>query len=402
MSRAKLPLATIIKTAAKVMDKPRYGASLAMLQADRFMNTIHPRPQGRGGKIRQVSIRITDLCNLRCHTCGQWGDRGYLHDQTLAQLKKREVSPDRYIELLRDLHAKGHRPGVYLWGGEPMLYQGAIDVLEEAASLGMPCSIATNGSRLTDFAERLVAAPLLVVQVSVDGPTAEIHNASRPSAAGTQDNFTTVNQGIDALTELKRRRGKKLPLIASLCTINRRNYDRLVDVYHAFKNKVDVAVFYLAWWIDRQSADAHTVDFTDRFGFEPNRHLGWIGDWRPPDVAVLSDQLTQLVNLSGRSGGPAVVILPQLTTVDQLNTYYTDHSARFGYNRCVSIYSNVEINSNGDLSPCRDYHDYVIGNVKEKTITELWNTPAYTKFRHSLTSRGLMPVCTRCCGLMGY
>ena len=61
----------------------------------------------------------------------------------------------------------------------------------------------------------------------------------------------------------------------------------------------------------------------------------------------------------------------------------------------------MEVNSNGDLSPCRDYHDYVVGNIKEATITELWNSPAYRKFRQSLATEGLMPVCSRCCGLDG-
>ena len=62
----------------------------------------------------------------------------------------------------------------------------------------------------------------------------------------------------------------------------------------------------------------------------------------------------------------------------------------------------VEGDSNGDLSPCRDYHDYVVGNLKEATITELWNSEAYRRFRRSLAEDGLMPVCSRCCGLMGY
>ena len=60
------------------------------------------------------------------------------------------------------------------------------------------------------------------------------------------------------------------------------------------------------------------------------------------------------------------------------------------------------MDSNGDLSPCRDYHDYVVGNLKDATITELWNSRAYRDFRRSLATEGLMPAWTRCCGLMGY
>ena len=82
---------------------------------------------GAGARIRQVSLRLTDLCNLRCHTCGQWGDNGYLLGQPMAELMRSEVTPERYIELLQDLVRHGHRPGVYLWGGEPMLYRGLVD-----------------------------------------------------------------------------------------------------------------------------------------------------------------------------------------------------------------------------------------------------------------------------------
>ena len=101
------------------------------------------------------------------------------------------------------------------------------------------------------------------------------------------------------------------------------------------------------------------------------------------------------------SRGPGVVIVPHLTGARELERYYTDHGATFGHNRCTSIYRAVEVNANGDMSPCRDYHDYVVGNVKTHTITELWNGDAYRRFRRSLHHDGLMPVCARCCGLMG-
>ncbi len=101
-------------------------------------------------------------------------------------------------------------------------------------------------------------------------------------------------------------------------------------------------------------------------------------------------------------GAPAVTILPHLESAVELESYYTDHNANFGYRECISIYQVAEVDSNGDLSPCRDYHDYVVGNIKDKPISELWNNGAYQKFRSSLRKEGLMPVCKRCCGLMGY
>ena len=61
---------------------------------------------------------------------------------------KSELPKERYIELLRDLKANGHRPILYFWGGEPMLYGGLMDIIEEGARLGMPPTLGTNGTLL--------------------------------------------------------------------------------------------------------------------------------------------------------------------------------------------------------------------------------------------------------------
>lgn len=403
MSQSWIPISTILKTAAKVLERPSYAKNLAMIQVDRFVRNIAPSSSsGQANRIRQLSIRITDLCNLRCHTCGQWGDQGFLKELPIAQLRKQEVKPDRYIELLHDLKKSGHTPSVYLWGGEPMLYDGSVEIIEEAAKLGMPPSIATNSTGLARHAERLVDAPMFLAQISVDGPDGSVHNACRPGANPSVDNFASIINAMDKIIALRKERGQRLPLIASLTTINNLNYNRLVDVYETFRDKVDVCVFYPAWWIDMESADRHAEDFEERFGFRPEKHYGWVGDWRPPDYATLSNQLKQLLERGASMKGPAVTIVPPVWEVKDLEVYYTDHSARFGYDKCNHIYTAAEINSNGDMSPCRDYHDYVVGNVKESTVTEIWNSDSYKKFRKSLSEKGLMPVCTRCCGLMGY
>jgi radical SAM protein with 4Fe4S-binding SPASM domain len=96
------------------------------------------------------------------------------------------------------------------------------------------------------------------------------------------------------------------------------------------------------------------------------------------------------------------LMYPRLKNREQVKSYYEDHNAVFGYNQCVSIYMTMEVDSNGDVSLCRDYHDYVVGNVKTDLVKDIWHGEAARKFRSSIASDGLMPVCTRCCGLMGY
>ena len=117
---------------------------------------------------------------------------------------------------------------------------------------------------------------------------------------------------------------------------------------------------------------------------------------------TLNKQLAEVQRRSKGWNNPPVNIIPNVAGVDNLREYYTNHESTFGYNQCISIYQAVELDSNGDMSPCRDYHDYIVGNVRDHTITELWNSEAYRRLRASLHTEGLMPSCTRCCGLMGY
>jgi radical SAM protein with 4Fe4S-binding SPASM domain len=282
-----------------------------------------------------------------------------------------------------------------------MLYDGIVDVIEGASDLRLPVSIATNGTRIAASADRLVKAPLFLLQLSIDGPSADLHNRIRPSA-GTGDNFKEINTALRRVNHARQSLGSNLPLIASLTVISRYNFRNLVDIYDTFRHKVDLFVFYLSWWIDSEQACSHEKDFKNRFGFLPRKHWGWVGDWKPDDYQMLAHQLEELRSRSRSWSAPPVTIIPPILGKGNLETYYTNHESRFGFDQCVSIYQAVEVNSNGDLSPCRDYHDFVVGNIKNATISQLWNAPEYRRFRKSLSTEGLMPVCSRCCGLMGY
>ena len=68
-----------------VIRHPWIAARLAALQLDKWLfSALHPRASsGQAGRIRQVGVRITDRCNLRCETCGQWGAGGFMHGQDL-------------------------------------------------------------------------------------------------------------------------------------------------------------------------------------------------------------------------------------------------------------------------------------------------------------------------------
>ena len=393
----------IIKGVPPLIRHPWIFKKLALLQAGKWLLAQRPAKLsgGRAGPIRQLSVRITERCNLRCRTCGQWGERGYLRHLPAGRVGEQEVDLKGHLEVLEDLASRGWRPLYYLWGGEPFLYPDLVELVERSTRLGLPTSLATNGTGLADAAGALAGAPLFLAQISVDGPTAGLHNRLRPSA-GLGDNFATLERGLESLIRARRDRGGSLPLIASLTVISKENVAYLTDIYRTFKDRVDLFVFYLSWWIDEPGLEAHRLDFNRRFGFEPALPGGWVGDWRAVDHQLIADQLRSLRAASKGWSDPAAIVIPPIFEAEDLRSYYHDHGNDFGYSRCLSIYQAAEIGPDGKVSPCRDYHDYVVGSIKETPLTALWNSEPYRKFRLSLARDGLMPVCTRCCGLMGY
>jgi radical SAM protein with 4Fe4S-binding SPASM domain len=321
--------------------------------------------------------------------------------KSIKELRQRELPLEVYSNFVDQVRAAGFSPLWYIWGGEPMMYPGLFDLLRKIGSYGMPVTMVSNGSGV---AKRLgeIMDTCKILWLSLDGPDAETHNGARPGTNATADNFASVCSAMESLHAEKRRRKTPFPLVMPITVVNRYNVDRLVDIYRLASQLADAHIFYLSWWIDEPSAEAHTADFKRRFGFEPYTHTGWQGDWKDFDYELVHDRLQEMRSLSRRRENCPVMVFPNLESPEQIRRYYTEHQATFGFRQCVSIYMCMEVNSNGDVSLCRDYHDYVIGNIARDPLTSMWNGKAACKFRQSVSTEGLMPVCTRCCGLMGF
>lgn len=407
------PLYLAIQELAKIMtnDWATFSTIASLQLAKETFGLRHPQgaTHGKGDDVRHISLRITDMCNLRCHTCGQWGDNGYLLDKSLKEMRQNEVPVDVYKRMVDEVVEAGWSPVWYIWGGEPMMYKGLIELLYYISERKMPIMMVSNSTHMLDHVKE-VADTCKLIWLSVDGHNEEIHNKQRPGVTSSVNNFRDVESALAALREEKQRRNSLFPYLAPISVVARYNVDHLVDIYKFVSQYADAHIFYLSWWIDELSAQQHTADFTRRFGFEPHTHLGWIGTWRDFDHTHVYEKFNQIYDImkqstNGHSNGhkPCLPLMyPFLNSQDEINRYYEDHHEVFGYNQCVSIYMTMEIDSNGDVSLCRDYHDFIIGNIKEQSVQDIWYGEPAQRFRRSISTDGIMPVCRRCCGLMGY
>ena len=122
-----------------------------------------------------VAWQLTNRCGGRCLACCEesgpdkaWPD---------------ELDREEAIGVARQIAETGI-PYVAFGGGEPMRVPYVWEIFQTLSDGGVAIKIETDGGELDDAAvERLAGLRVDNVQVSVDGATAETHEALRPGAA---------------------------------------------------------------------------------------------------------------------------------------------------------------------------------------------------------------------------
>ena len=152
-----------------------------------------------------ITWEITRKCNLRCIHCLSASS-----EESEDELDFNECK--RIVDQLAELKVFEINFG----GGEPLLKDYFLPLLDYIHSKGIVTCISTNGTVLTDEAIDLFHNnPLVNVQVSLDGATAEVNDAIR--GRGT---FSKITGGIERLA------GKNIPLSIN-SVVTSRNYFQL-------------------------------------------------------------------------------------------------------------------------------------------------------------------------------
>lgn len=351
--------------------------------------------------VSQISIRCNEVCNLRCSSCGQWGENGWLLEKQRRGEKLASLGWETTRRLIHE--TKRDRPFFYIWGGEPTLWKPLLSFFEELGRNDLLGSIVTNCHKLEPLIEPLIdAGGVAVIYVSLDGWDAASQNQLRaPAGNGRSDNFERTMRCIDRIDAYKKKLGLRFPVIIPISVVSNLNHMHLAEIHQLVRAKTQLHAYYYGWFITEERAQQHEAVFERRFGYKPQNHRGYIKSvFNEVDPVITSQQVGEVHGVS--RGYPSVpVFLPDIHTEADIRRYYDDHTWTAGYPRCHSIYCTAEVSPDGRVTPCRDYQDYECGNVNEQPFYEVWNGAAFKKFRREM-AKGLMPVCTRCCGLQGF
>lgn len=351
--------------------------------------------------VSQISLRVNESCNLRCSSCGQWGENGHLRQKLERGEKLEQLDFDVVKRVIYE--TRHDKPVYYIWGGEPTIWKPLLPLFQELAKYKLYGSIVTNAQAIDKVIEPIVeTGSLEILFLSLDGWDAESQNVMRSPANGVSShNFEKTMAVIEKVYEMKKKKNLRFPFIVPITVVSNHNYMHLTDIHHLVYDKCELHPYYYGWFITPERAQKHEEVFEKRFGFKPNNHRGYLKScFNDVDPVATAQQVQEVISMSkGHTCSPQ--FLPDITSESEIRRYYADHTWHCGYPDCESIYYIAEISPNGTVTPCRDYQDYVAGNVNEQSFYDVWNGEKFKKFRREM-KKGLMPVCTRCCGLQGF
>lgn len=340
------------------------------------MNTINPFSRPLYVMLKPVGA----ACNLRCHYC-YYLEKACLYKDS----SKRVLSEEMLDQFTKEyIEAQTMNDVLFTWhGGEPLMrplsfYRKALE-LQKKYGRGRNISnvIQTNGTLLTDEWCRFLHENNWLVGVSIDGPQ-EFHDEYRRTASGGPS-WAKVMRGIQLLN-------KHHVEWNAMAVVNDFNADYPLDFYHFFK-EMGCRFIQITPVVERMVNHAdgrHLATLTDDatapvtdFSVTPEqwgRFLCAIFDeWVRNDVGQTYVELFDCILANWVGVTPGICV-------------YAKECGHAGI-----------MEFNGDVYSCDHFvfPEYRLGNIREKTITEMLYGEQQQQFSR-LKSQLLPKECKEC------
>ncbi|MBI5367606.1 MAG: radical SAM protein [Planctomycetes bacterium] len=327
-----------------------------------------------------VSWNVTRRCNQRCIHC--YLPAGREEDSAGAELSSAELF--RVADGIAEVNREAL---VILTGGEPLWRPDLYDLARRLADHGMTVVLGTNGVLLDEaVAARLAAAGVTGVGVSIDGPSAPVHDEFRRHPGG----FAATLRGLEAA-----RRAGLACLVQ--CTASRANLGQIPEIIE-LADRLGAQVFNL-YLLVRTGRGRELDDLTPGENEELLRRLYEIAARRRAAVAGAAGAAAAPTPTDGeaaalRTAGPMLV-----------NAKCAPHFRRIAWEAdpagaasrtftggCPAGQYYCRIDPEGDLTPC-PFMPLAVGNLRQTRFGELWRDAPLLR---ALRERALGGRCGAC------
>ena len=165
-------------------------------------------------------VALTYRCDLACGFCYAGCGRGGL---PAGWSEARVMDDDAVCRVLDVIRHDARCPSVSFTGGEPLLRPGLSRFVRHAKRLGLKVNLISNGQGLDERrAGELAGAGLDSAQLSLEGPSAGIHDA----AVGRPGAFDRLWHGLERLRD----RGVRVHTNTTVTRRNREHLEPVVDL----------------------------------------------------------------------------------------------------------------------------------------------------------------------------
>ncbi len=287
-----------------------------------------------------IFLSITHMCNLNCYHCSV-----YPSDYRNNELTTKELFS--LICKLADMKVFTIR----ISGGEPFLRRDLLLIIEHIVNNNMRLSINTNAmfitkkivKKLADYSKRIDD-----IMVSIDGSRAEIHERLR-----TTGSFAKTIHGIQQLTDA----GLNVSAYTTVVKYNLRDIENIIKLCRKLK--------------------IQHIKFNELLplgmGLKYYHELGLTYDER-------SMIIKKLQTLSKKYNG---LIEGTYLQVCEMFSPMAERNNTLSLSGCGATLNSLTILPDGTVVPCDRLQNFVLGNIREKSISEIWHSsPQIKKFRN--------------------
>lgn len=319
-----------------------------------------------------ISMNLTYQCNLSCSMCWQ------------ANNRRQGSWPEGHMkysdfQIIMDRVEKLSPSKIFLWGGEPLLHPDLARIIREVKNRKFSCSLITNGLRLEEMADELLAERIDMICVSLDG-IGPIHDEVRGYAGA----YEKAVCGIRSILQKRKFR----PVISINMVISESNYKHLYETAGEFVRlgvngiQVQYPVFF------DFDAGRRTQEYVSGvLGLPISRWQGFVAENPAIDPIAVQEQIAGI-----RRDFPQVQFYPgDLSALDWFSGERKDRQIA-----CRTPWRRLNIEPNGDVAICNDHADMVAGNLLHSELQVLWNNERFRSFRREVSRTNFMPICQSC------
>jgi radical SAM protein with 4Fe4S-binding SPASM domain len=298
-----------------------------------------------------TGIELTLKCNMKCLHCGS----------SAGKDRKSELSFDELTKIFKDIAELDGKLITFL-GGEPFLRKEWFELAEKVKDFGMKVNFMSNGYCINDeIISKIRKIEPNSVAISIDGANAKTHDYIR----GIKGSFDKCQDVLKSL------RSADLPT-AVITTVHKLNFKELPQMREFLLNK------NIAW----------QIQIADPIGrFPKELHLS-LDEFYSVALFIASTRqkysLKEVPITGAHCVGYNSRMLPNITLSPK-------------WIGCQAGLTVLGIQSDGGVKGCLALsNNFVEGNVRERSLTEIWNDPKFCSYTRQFKIEDLNGACKDC------